>query len=146
MQADSTRQIVPRRPGRPKGSGKSTLPKRLGRKPKRGRPGRPPKQQTALTLEQQAQRQRSRLTEVALTKLESNTTSLTLSTDSRRFTSLANWFTAILRLIIAVWMLMNVLQSQLLRINGQGPKILRIEILSADNIRSLSTVFTAVRR
>ncbi|KAK2843242.1 hypothetical protein Q7C36_011457 [Tachysurus vachellii] len=63
VQADSTRQIVPRRPGRPKGSGKSTLPKRLGRKPKRGRPGRPPKQQTALTLEQQAQRQRSRLTE-----------------------------------------------------------------------------------
>ncbi|XP_026790001.3 uncharacterized protein znf839 [Pangasianodon hypophthalmus] len=63
VQADSTRQIVPRRPGRPKGSGKSSLPKRLGRKPKRGRPGRPPKHQTALTMEQQAQRRRSRLTE-----------------------------------------------------------------------------------
>ncbi|XP_053365749.1 uncharacterized protein znf839 [Clarias gariepinus] len=63
VQADSTRQIVPRRPGRPKGSGKSNLPKRLGRKPKRGRPGRPPKLQTALTVEEQAQRRRIRLTE-----------------------------------------------------------------------------------
>ncbi|KAF4083922.1 hypothetical protein AMELA_G00122970 [Ameiurus melas] len=63
VQADSTRLIAPRRPGRPKGSGKSNLPKRLGRKPKRGRPGRPPKHQTALTMEQQAQRRRSRLTE-----------------------------------------------------------------------------------
>ncbi|KAI5616835.1 zinc finger protein 839 isoform X1 [Silurus asotus] len=63
VQADSTRQILPRRPGRPKGSGKSSLPKRLGRKPKRGRPGRPPKHQTALTVEQQTERRRSRLAE-----------------------------------------------------------------------------------
>lgn len=75
VQADSTRQIIPRRPGRPKGSGKSSLPKRLGRKPKRGKPGRPPKQQTALTMEQQAQRRRSRLAEVVFLKLESYKTS-----------------------------------------------------------------------
>ncbi|XP_062863852.1 zinc finger protein 839 [Trichomycterus rosablanca] len=63
VQADSTRQIERRRPGRPKGSGRSNLPKRLGRKPKRGRRGRPPKHQTALTVEQQEQRRRTRLSE-----------------------------------------------------------------------------------
>ncbi|XP_076833628.1 zinc finger protein 839 [Brachyhypopomus gauderio] len=66
VQADSTRQIEPRRPGRPRGSGRPNLPKRLGRKPKRGRRGRPPKHHTAataVTVEQQAQRQRARLTQ-----------------------------------------------------------------------------------
>ncbi|XP_066529915.1 zinc finger protein 839 [Hoplias malabaricus] len=64
VQADSTRPVEKRRPGRPKGSGKSSLPKRLGRKPKRGRRGRPPKYLTAAaTVEQQEQRRRVRLTE-----------------------------------------------------------------------------------
>ncbi|XP_026864656.2 uncharacterized protein znf839 [Electrophorus electricus] len=66
VQADSTRQIEPRRPGRPRGSGRPSLPKRLGRKPKRGRRGRPPKHHAAaleVTVEQQAQRQRARLTQ-----------------------------------------------------------------------------------
>uniref|UniRef100_A0A3B4CYC1 C2H2-type domain-containing protein n=1 Tax=Pygocentrus nattereri TaxID=42514 RepID=A0A3B4CYC1_PYGNA len=64
VQADSTRQIERRRRGRPKGSGGSNLPKRLGRKPKRGRRGRPPKYlTTAAALEQQEQRRRTRLKE-----------------------------------------------------------------------------------
>ncbi|KAI4900396.1 hypothetical protein NFI96_017772 [Prochilodus magdalenae] len=64
VQADSTRQIERRRPGRPKGSGVSSLPKRLGRKPKRGRRGRPPKYLNAAAIaEQQEQRRRTRLKE-----------------------------------------------------------------------------------
>lgn len=63
-QEDSTREIERRRPGRPKGSGRSNLSKRLGRKPKRGRRGRPPKHQTTLTPEQQEERRRNRLTQL----------------------------------------------------------------------------------
>ncbi|KAG9268126.1 zinc finger protein 839 [Astyanax mexicanus] len=66
VQADSTRPIEKRRPGRPKGSGNkgTSLPKRLGRKPKRGRRGRPPKHLTAAaTKEQLEQKRRNRLTE-----------------------------------------------------------------------------------
>lgn len=64
-QVQESVKVEVRRPGRPRGPGRRGRPGRPGRPPKKGRPGRPPKYLGAMSLEQQAQRQRNRLKEVS---------------------------------------------------------------------------------